>query len=188
MNRFFVTVGCLFLLACSDQSHSETSDTDDTDPTICAFTFEGADPCRVDIDGRPAEIDLDMGPATDDERPLIALTLEVNDTQHRLEMSEGVTVIDGDRGYIQLVDINFDGIKDIAITTSFGVANLYLDYWVYLPEEKTFEYLGNYPQLTPDEDTQTLEARVRQSAEDYDYQKWVWQQGELIPASLDNSD
>lgn len=73
-------------------------------------------------------------------------------------------------------------VRFLAITTSFGVANLYLDYWVYLPEEEAFEYVGNYPSLTPDEDTQTLESHTRQSADSYDQTTWVWRQGELVPA------
>lgn len=56
-------------------------------------------------------------------------------------------MLKADRGHISFADINFDAAPDIAITTSFGLANLYMDYWVFDPVNKRYDYIGNLCEL-----------------------------------------
>ncbi|MBU6950695.1 hypothetical protein [Hahella sp. HN01] len=86
----------------------------------------------------------------------------------------------GDRGYISFEDINFDNHADIAVTTSLGAANLYLDYWVYSEEQKRYVKVGNYPVFKLQPDTQTLTTEVRLNAAQYDRKAYQWRGLELV--------
>jgi hypothetical protein len=55
-------------------------------------------------------------------------------------------------------------MPDLAVSTSFGTANQYLDYWIYDPAAKEYASVGNFPRLVPDPATKTLKADVRMNA------------------------
>lgn len=171
----------LTLCACSEPSRSSESQEANAGRRYCEFSFEGLDECRYNLAGNTIEIDLAMGQPSDDERALSALVVKVGDAAQELPLSRNATIIEGDKGYIQFRDINFDGIEDLAVTTSFGAANLYLDYWVYEAEEERFRYLGNFPDLTPHPEDNRLTSETKRSAKSYSRKTWIWQDGELVP-------
>ena len=45
-------------------------------------------------------------------------------------------------------DINFDGYLDVVLATRRGMPNTYADYWLFVPGQGMFRYLGNYPVFT----------------------------------------
>lgn len=145
----------------------------------CALTYSGLEDCRTTIDRQAVSIEAVLGEPDSGERALIALSVTVNDEVQDLPVANGITLFEGDRGYVLLQDIDFDGHYDIGVTTSFGVANLYLDYWVYDASEQNFRYVGNFPQLTPKPDEQVLTSTTRVDAASYEHLTWVWKDGDL---------
>lgn len=165
----------VILSACSEPSQSSDKRSDDG-RSRCLFSFEGIEECNLVIGGESVEVELKMGDPEYDERALEAVSVAGQD----LPISSGVTIIDGDKGVVNFQDINFDGHRDLAVTTSFGVANLYLDYWVYDVENKEFRYVGNFPKLEPAEERKVLTSQVKVNAESYEQTVWVWEEGELV--------
>lgn len=86
----------------------------------------------------------------------------------------------GDIGIVSFADINFDNVPDIAISTSFGVANQYFDYWTYNPKSGKYTSVGNHPRLNPNPADKTLTANVKLNAAAYQSQKYVWDRDKLI--------
>lgn len=169
----------ILLSACSEPSHSSSDSSGDDGGAPCLFSFEGVEDCNPVIGGESVEIELKMGEPEYDERALEAVSVSTSGANQELPISSGVTIIDGDKGFVSFQDINFDGHRDLAVTTSFGVSNLYLDYWVYDAEGKEFRYVGNFPKLEPDEERKLLTTQVKVNAESYERKVWVWEEGEL---------
>lgn len=66
-------------------------------------------------------------------------------SQQTLTVHDMAPVKPSESFFLGATDINFDGFNDIFVLTSRGVANSYADYWIFIPSDKTFSYLGNYP-------------------------------------------
>lgn len=180
MKRLLPALLALTLSACATTSMSAGNAPADDDIIYCLFTIEGFDDCHSNIDGKAISVSLEIEAATPDESDVLAIVVSIDGTSQKLQLSNDVTIIDSDRGYIKLQDINFDGFRDIAITTSFAVANLYLDYWVYDPANTRFHYVGNFPDLTPIPRNETLTSTVKLNAESYSHSTWVWMAGDLV--------
>lgn len=178
---FFVLIS-LTLGACTELSLSSEPAVD-ASKSYCLFSFDGIEDCHVTIDGKLLKVDLIMGDPEHDERSLEAVSIQTGDHKKELPLSRDVSIIEGDTGYVQFRDIDFDGHRDLAVTTSFGVANLYLDYWVYDADKSGFRYVGNLPDLTPVPEDQALTSKVKLDAESYDRQVWVWDEGNLVHKS-----
>jgi hypothetical protein len=58
-------------------------------------------------------------------------------------------------------DINFDGLLDLILITQRGGANADAEYWLFNPQTKSFESLGNYPIFTVDAEKKRLNNYVR---------------------------
>ena len=71
-------------------------------------------------------------------------------------------------------------MADIALTTSFGLANLYLDYWVYNTDTNKYIYIGNKVKLNINSKTRTLSNTVKVSASRYDKNTYVWEGFKLV--------
>lgn len=165
----------VILVACSEPSQLSDKRSDDGQ-SRCLFSFEGIEECNLVIAGESVEVELKMGDPEYDERALEAVSVAGQD----LPISSGVTIIDGDEGVVNFQDINFDGYRDLAVTTSFSVANLYFDYWIYEAEKKGFRYVGNSPELEPNEEHKVLTSQVKVNAESYEQTVWTWEDGELV--------
>lgn len=144
--------------------------------TACLFSFTEFPVCRSNdyaVRIRSERVD-------EKERRLESLRVTIGDRTQILEISPDTTMIEGDRGRVVFEDINFDDIPDLGVTTSFGVANLFLDYWVYEPGRQRFRFVGNYARLTPDRAERTLHSQIRINAVEYERRTYRWNEGRLI--------
>lgn len=148
--------------------------------TECEFSLDHLNSCGYRSKNFEIEVQLETATIDKDELGLLALTVINNRKKFELPISADTSLLEGDMGFISFPDINFDSIPDLAITTSFGVANLYLDYWVYQPEQKNYFYVGNLPQLILDSSTRTITTRVKNNAGSYEESSLIWSNGSLI--------
>jgi hypothetical protein len=146
----------------------------------CEFGFDQIDSCTYKTDGHKIVVRLKTSFIASDEIELNGLDVLNESHSESLSITPGTTLINGDMGYISFADINFDSIPDLAITTSFGTPNLYLDYWVYRPDTKRYVAVGNLPKLTIDKESKTLTADVKINAVNYEKKFWKWQGYELV--------
>jgi len=146
----------------------------------CDIEFNGLKLCSVNKNGHAISAELLMKAIADDEKQLISITIKRDGKTHKLEISPDVTVLAGDIGDIRFNDINFDGIPDTSITTSFGAPNLYLDYWVYIPESKSYQKLGNYSVFELDPKTKTISTMTKINAASYKNVKYKWDGYKLV--------
>ena len=115
-----------------------------------------------------------------DEKLLQQLNVEYKGKTFTLAITKDTSILEGDNGFVLFDDINFDGNTDIAITTSFGVANLYMDYWVYNPADNKFDYVGNYVKFALDSKTKTVSTVVKDGAAKYDKASYSWNGTKLV--------
>ena len=62
----------------------------------------------------------------------------------------------------------------MALTTSFGTANLYLDYWLFDSSTKKFIFVGNFSQFKIDKKNKTLTSIEKQNAARYVTKVFQW--------------
>jgi len=123
---------------------------------------------------------LNTEPLAADEKILKSLQLVYKGSTHSLSVSKDTHMLEGDKGYISFADINFDGLADIAITTSFGLGNLYLDYWVYDSVNNQYNFLGNFSKFTLSPADKTLSNVVKLNAVNYENYTYHWQGLSLV--------
>lgn len=150
------------------------------DATMCHFDFQRMEDCHLILNQQPTTIGLTTTAVSEHELQLTHVVLNSGQERITLSLSHSVSIMPGDRGYVLVEDINFDQRPDIGISTSFGVANAYLDYWVTSENAEQFHYVGNFPRLEVDSKTQTLSATVRVSAANYENKRWRWEDQELV--------
>jgi hypothetical protein len=175
MRQLIIACSAIALTACSQPSVSSNQPSAE----YCMFSFSGLEDCHTTILRKPVSVELALGDPVQGERDLIALRVTWDEKVQNLQVVSDTTILEGDRGYILFQDITFDGLYDIGITTSFGVANLYLDYWVHNESDKHFTYVGNFPRLTPDPEEKVLTSTVRSDAASYERTVWTWVGDEL---------
>ncbi|WLQ11712.1 hypothetical protein O5O45_18455 [Hahella aquimaris] len=167
----------IFLAACSQAQNQPEQK---ASPVICAFESEQIDTCHFEDGGNEISATLTTHLSNDDELHITAINISRGKRRQTLTLSPDALLLPGDRGYISFEDINFDNHADIAVTTSLGAANLYLDYWVYSEEQKRYVKVGNYPVFKLHPDTQTLTTEVRVNAAQYDRKAYQWRGLELV--------
>ena len=141
----------------------------------CEFTFHSFEACLY----HDIHVRIDVEPIAEDELRLLFLRVRRGNIEHNLRISSDTTLLDGDKGFISFEDINFDNIPDLAITTSFGVANLYLDYWVFDEETNTYVAVGNHNQFALDPDKKVLSNITKLNASNYEHNLFVWENNRL---------
>lgn len=179
MKNLFV-IAVLLITACSANGDSSQPDSTEKAIRLCEFDFNGVEGCTIKIDQQVVTISIESRPLADDEQELTHLIINHADGKQHLPISSGVSMIEGDRGYILFEDINFDQRPDVAITTSFGTPNLYLDYWTTAENAKDFDYVGNFPQLSVDQASRSLSAEERVNAANYQNTTWRWDNAQLV--------
>ncbi|NOX42629.1 MAG: hypothetical protein GXP19_02705 [Gammaproteobacteria bacterium] len=172
--RLFWFLFMLFLTGCSNDV-SETEEYPQKSQ-VCEFGYQTKTSCAY------GDFTVEMHAAQIGSGELLMESLEVSyrETRHTLKIMPDTTFIEGDKGYISFEDINFDGIPDIAVTTSFGLANLYLNYWVFNSQKGKYIRLGNYCKLSINTSNKTLGNEIKINAANYDKNEYYWQGYELI--------
>ena len=109
------------LLGCSEMASSAGSAAE------CDFGYSNMPSCMFD----GYKVAIQRSRLAVDEIQLKAVLVSYRGKQQRLELSPDTSMLDDDKGVVLFDDINFDGIPDLAISTSFGLANQYMDYWIF---------------------------------------------------------
>ncbi|MDH5447000.1 MAG: hypothetical protein OEY52_15745 [Gammaproteobacteria bacterium] len=149
----------------------------------CDIEFKGLHKCNLKQGDLSMSAELVTRKLADDEKLLESITITRNGIKHQLKISPDTTFLEGDIGYISFDDINFDGIPDAAITTSFGTPNLYLDYWVYVTKAKHYKKIGNYSRFKLDPVSKTVSTITKINAANYKKVRYKWNKYDLITTS-----
>lgn len=158
----------MFIISgCSDANEDYKSI---TKSEVCELFFKSTGPCVYG----DVKVNLDVKKVAADEKLLQRLNIEKQGKMFSMNISKDTSILDGDKGYISFADINFDSIPDISITTSFGLANLYMDYWVYDSVNKKYSYVGNFAAFKINNKNRTLSNVVKSSAVDYINTTYIW--------------
>jgi len=171
--KLYLVIFMFVFSGCSEAAEDKESI---SNTEICDIFFNEIGPCAY----KDITVDVSVINLASDEKLLQKLTVINNGRKHTLNISKNTTIIDGDMGYISFVDINFDSIPDIAITTSFGLANLYFDYWVFDTTLNKYSYIGNFTQFKIDSIHKTLSNVVKISAAKYKNAVYTWKGFKLI--------
>ncbi|PKM46526.1 MAG: hypothetical protein CVV05_02290 [Gammaproteobacteria bacterium HGW-Gammaproteobacteria-1] len=115
-----------------------------------------------------------------DEIQLESILVSYRGKQQLLEISPDTSMLDGDKGVVLFDDINFDGIPDVAISTSFGLANQYMDYWVFDKEKNQLSKVGNYVRFALHPSDKSLRNTVKDDAATYRDNAYIWRNGKLV--------
>lgn len=169
---------CCFVAACSAAEPPKTSAHNES--VECEFSFHELDSCGYQSKDTEIKVQIKTAAIEEDELGLMALSVENNHKKFTLNISPDTTLLEDDIGFILFADINFDSIADLAITTSFGVANLYFDYWVYQPETAEYIYIGNLPKLMLDPATKTVTTKIKLNAASHEQNIFIWKDDALI--------
>lgn len=170
MTKKIILCALLVVNACDAQTNINHSST----KIEYEFSFSIINECAYEIHEYDLMVKIESEKVADDEKTIKGININVNNIQQALSVSPDTSILNGDNGYISFADINFDKIPDVALTTSFGTPNLYLDYWVFDVKQKKYTYVGNYPKFTLDENKKTLSAKNKNSAESYENNEWRW--------------
>lgn len=136
----------------------------------CDFLFKTRGFCKF----KGLTVNINTKSLSADEKILQNLNIVSQENNFILNLTKDVTMLDGDKGYISFADINFDSIPDISITTSFGLANLYMDYWVYDSVNKAYSYIGNFSSFKINNKSKMLSNVVKSSAAGYINTTYIW--------------
>ena len=127
MRKKLILCTLLFINACDAQpKQNQISEAQ----TECEFSFKELKTCTYKTSTYDIKVSIESEIVAEDEKTIKKIITKVNNIEQILPVSPDTSLLDGDIGYISFADINFDKVPDLAITTSFGTPNLYLDYWV----------------------------------------------------------
>ncbi len=146
----------------------------------CDIFFKDLGPCVY----KAITVNIEVKKIANDEKLLKTLAVVNEGKTYSLQIVSGTSMLDGDRGYVSFADINFDGYPDIAITTSFGLANLYLDYWVYDLHSHKYKYIGNHAEFELNTKLKTLSNVIKVNAAKYENNTYFWKGYNLIKKEL----
>lgn len=138
--------------------------------------------CTLGMNNDEMQIDMKIRELNGYEWGIESIYVKSKDTDKGFSIngSNHVTMQLGDIMLVESYDINFDGIDDIAISTSFGLANLICDYWL-VDKEGSFQFIGNYPKFRINYDQKIIETQVRSSAAEYIQDTYHWEGETLVP-------
>lgn len=126
---------------------------------------------QVSVKSKPFEADFVQ---------LASLEVYYKGKKYWLKIVPDTLLTQGDKGIISFDDINFDGVADIAVSTSFSITNQYMDYWLSEPEQKGFIYVGNFCRFKLDPAKKILRNKIQLNAAEYVDNVYTWQGKKLI--------
>lgn len=165
--RFTATVSALTIGAAA------TADTG----KICEFSFEQLTECHYQDASYDISAHLKVAVLDADKLQLHLVQVTNNGAAEKLPLTSETYFHPGEHGYIQITDINFDGVPDLAVTTGFFFDNPQLDYWVYQTESHQYRYVGNYARFTADPTNKTVTTQPPPGEKP---QTFVWQDYALV--------
>ena len=171
--RFYLITFVFAFSACSDTTEDKITT---VDSETCDLYFKMSGPCVY----KNIKVNVGVEKIASDEKLIQKLDIVNQGNSYTLNISEDTSMLEGDRGYISFADINFDAIPYVAITTSFGLANLYVDYWVFDPVNKQYDYIGNFSELKINSKDKTLSNVVKINAANYENNLYMWQGIKLV--------
>lgn len=174
--RMFI-IASICLAACTSAAGVEPFKNMDTE---CIFKFDAKPACTYKMDKYAITVSVVTKSIAENEIELTQASISYDGKKQILDISPDVSMMDGATGIVQFDDINFDGMPDLAISTSFGVANQYFDYWVHDREGDEYKFVGNFPKFTINKINKMLEATVKLNATSYEKQIYRWQGIKLI--------
>ena len=177
--KTFYLFPIIFLVASCEAAEQPTDKTSNA-LSDCVFKFGEDTDCKVKSKDVDISVKTKMQKISDDEFSLNALAVTNNGKISTLHVTPDTSIFEGDSGHISFTDINFDSFPDIAVSTSFGTANIYMDYWIYLPDQQKYVSVGNFPKLTVDPANKVLSATVKIDAAKYENNSWKWQESNLV--------
>ncbi len=142
----------------------------------CRFDFHKRPPCMQN----DYQVFVQTIPLAEDEIQLQTLQVIHKSKRHLLNISIDTRMLDGDKGIISFEDINFDGIADIAVSTSFGSGNRYMDYWIFDKEKELFIKIGNYARFSLQPQKKWLSNTVKINAASYQDNIYFWRNNKLV--------
>ena len=172
--KLLLIISVLMFSGCSDAVENNNAET-------CDITFKNIGSCSY----KDITVSVDAKVLSSDEKLLQRLNVIESGNKFVLNIVKDTTIIDGDKGYISFKDINFDNVPDLAITTSFGLANLYMDYWVYDTVKNEYAYIGNYAKFEINLKNKTLANIVKVSAAKYKNTKYSWNGFKLVELKIE---
>jgi len=178
MKKFFILIVTFLVTACQTQPVNKPL----TKEVECSVSFKNQH-CSFISEETSIIVELKTKEINDAEKLLTGLQVLLNNQEHLLSVSEDITLFEHDIGYILLTDINFDGFPDLALSTSFGVANQYFDYWTYQPAHEKYEFIGNLPKLGLDKENNHLHSVIKINANEYKETSYSWHDGQLVPSN-----
>ena len=143
---------------------------------VCDISFNTTKPCVY----QSITVKLGVEKVASDEKTLKTLNVTHKGDDFVLNVTDDTSMLDGDKGYISFEDINFDGVPDLALTTSFGLANLYLDYWVYNTKSNQYDYIGNHVKFKLNNKLMSLSNTVKINAAKYKNNTFIWKGFKLV--------
>lgn len=165
--RAYIILLLLLFAGCTGASETEKE---------CLFQFSSSVNCKLNN----LDVVLISEKVANDEKNLKTLKVKSNGHDFILNISKDTSMLDGDKGLIVLQDINFDSYPDIAISTSFGASNLYMDYWIYDKGKNKFRYLGNFSRFTINKKDKSLSNTVKINAANYRKSVYRWSGTTLV--------
>ena len=176
MKKKLIFCSLLFVNACDAQPKQNQTAVPQTE---CEFSFKQLNTCTYKTAVYDVNISIESDVVAEDEKTIKKIITNVNNIEQELLVSPDTSILEGDLGYISFADINFDKVPDLAITTSFGAPNLYLDYWIYDIKQKKYISVGNYPKFTINEQKKILSAKIKSDAATYQNIEWHWNNNAL---------
>jgi hypothetical protein len=170
-------LACICLTACNNAVGVEPLSNAGTE---CLFKFNAKPVCTYQYDKHTISVLLITKLIAENEMELSQAAVEMDGIKTIQNISPDTSMLDGDIGIVLFDDINFDGTPDLAISTSFGVANQYFDYWVRDNASGKYLSLGSLPKLSLNKTSKTLEATVKLNAANYEKQVYEWLGNNLI--------
>lgn len=171
--KYLILISVLLFTGCTNASDKQVVV---QQSTHCEISFNALGPCSFN----GVRVKLISEKIAKDEKGIVRLDVQHQGVSLSVKPADRISMLDGDKGYIDFSDINFDGVADLAITSSFGLANLYLEYWVFDNAARQYVYIGNHAVFEIDSENKALKNQIRVNAATYESSIFNWKGKALV--------
>lgn len=179
-SAYLLSLLITYLLA-SSLAFADSASTDTNTRAECYFDYKKHDHCAFSSENYQIHLKVLTEKVSRKESKLLAIQAIVNEKSFTLPITQNTSIQKGHIGLISFSDINFDTIPDLAISTSFGIANQAFDYWVYNPDTMKFLYVGNFVNLVLDPGQKSVTSIAKSNAAVYIKREYTWKGFTLVP-------